>query len=168
MSIQQASLLVIIVPPILFVVIAALIRPPWKIIGLALVAGLVVAGLNMAGDALAHHFGWWRYPFTEGSVAPLTFYMASWLFYGAGIVGLVGWWICRRFGWKGAAIFLVAFPFFGLARDFSETSTFKVAQSMIVWGPGFAPYLADFLTWGLAALVGFFTLYLLEKATQKK
>ena len=167
MPIQQIDLLVIIVPPVLFAVIAALIRPPWKIIGFALLAGLVVGGLNILGDAVAHHFGWWRYPFTRGNIAPLTFYLASALFYGAGIAGLVGWWVRHRFGWRGAAIFLIAFPFFGLGRDFGETRTFKFAGAMIEWGAGFAPYVADFLLWGIAASAGFFTLCLLEKMTRR-
>jgi hypothetical protein len=45
-------IVVLIVPPILFAVIAALIRPPCRVIGLALVAGLVVDGGLQTSGAL--------------------------------------------------------------------------------------------------------------------
>ena len=163
MSLRLINLLVIVAPPVLFALLAALLRPGWKVAGLALAAGLVTGGLNLAGDALAHRFGWWRYPFTTGSTAPLTYYLAAALFYGAGMAGLAGRWVRRRYGWKGAAIFLAAFPFFGLARDFGSTGAFQFAAAMIVWGPGFLPYLMDFLLWGLAISAGFFALLLMER-----
>jgi hypothetical protein len=167
MSLRMINLIVLIVPPVLFAFIAAVLRPGWKVAGLALAAGLFTGGVNLAGDALAHHFGWWRFPFTTGSTAPLIYYLAAGLFYGAGMAGLVGRWVRLRFGWKGASIFLAVFPFFGLGRDFGSTGYFQFAAAMIAWGPGFLPVLMDFLLWGLAISAGFFALVLLERAAQQ-
>ena len=166
MSLEQTSLLILIVPPILFLVIAVLIRPPWKIIGCALIAGLVVGGVNMLGDLVANAFGLWHFPFTEAAVAPPYMYLNSVLFYGAGIIGLLGWRIRRKWGWKGAIIFLLVFPFFALARDASGSAIADTSGALIIWGPGGAPYVADFFLWSLMECAGFFTLFGLERMSK--
>ena len=166
MTLEQASLLIIIVPPILFLVIAILIRPPWKIIGFALLAGLVVGGVNMLGDYVAHMLELWKYPFTETVIAPPYMYLNSAIFYGAGIIGLLGWWIRRKWNWKGAIIFLIAFPFLALARDVGGSALTDTSGSLIVWGSGATPYLADFLLWLIMECSGFFLLFGLEKISK--
>ena len=168
MSLEQVQLFVLIFPPILYAALVVWIRPPWKIIGLSLVTGIVMGSLNLLGDMLAYHQGWWHYPFTTASHAPLTFYLATALFYGAGIMGLVGWWVRRRFGMRGGVILLVVFPLWGLLRDFGGSALYNQAQTMIVWGEGCVPVMADFLLWGSAGAVGFFTLYGLEKWPAKR
>jgi len=163
MSLEQVQLYVLILPPILYAALALCIRPPWKIIGLSLVTGFIMGSLNMLGDMLAYSQGWWHYPFTTASHAPLTFYLAAALFYGAGIIGLVGWWARKRFGWRGGATLLVVFPLWGILRDFGGSALYNQAQAMIVWGKGFAPVVADFLLWAGAGAAGFFTMVGLEK-----
>jgi hypothetical protein len=163
MSLEQVQLFVLIFPPILYAALALWIRPPWKIIGLSLATGFVMGSLNLLGDMLAYSQGWWHYPFTTASHAPLTWYLGTLLFYGAGVIGLVGWWARKRFRMRGGVILLVAFPLWGLLRDFGGSALYNQTQTMIIWGKGFVPVLADFLLWGCAGAAGFFTLYGLEK-----
>jgi hypothetical protein len=163
MSLEQVQLFVLIFPPVLYAALALWIRPPWRIICLSLLTGLVVGSLNLLGDTFAYYQGWWHYPFTTANHAPLTFYLAAALFYGAGIIGLVGWWARKRFGWRGGVILLVIFPLWGLLRDFGGSALYNPAQTMIVWGEGFVPVAADFLLWAGAGAAGFFTMVGLEK-----
>lgn len=171
MSLQQISLIVILIPPISFIVIAALVQPPWRVMWLSLLAGLATAVVNMLGDALAVHFGWWRFPGSPaiGGIGQPSVYLVSWLLYGAGIGGLVvGWWVRRKFGWTGATIFLVALPFFGVLRDLSEAHLFPTVTAQVVWGPGFWPWLADFFVWGIAISAACFSLFFLSKNRKGK
>jgi hypothetical protein len=163
MSLEQIQLYVLILPPILYAALALWIRPPWRIIGLSLLTGLVVGCLNLLGDTFAYYQGWWHYPFTTADHAPLTFYLAAALFYGAGIIGLVGWWARKRFSWRGGVVLLVVFPLWGLLRDFGGSALYNQTQTMIVWGEGFVPVVADFLLWASAGAAGFFTMVGLEK-----
>jgi hypothetical protein len=167
MSLEQVQLYVLIFPPILYTALTVWIRPPWKIIGLSLVTGIVMSSINLVGDMLAFHQGWWHYPFTTASHAPLTWYLGTLLFYGAGVIGLVGWWVRKRFGWRGGVILLVAFPLWGILRDFGGSALYNQTQTMIVWGNGFVPIMADFLLWGFAGAAGFFTMVGLEKWSAK-
>jgi hypothetical protein len=48
-------------------------------------------------------------------------------------------------------------------RDFGGSALYNQAQTMIVWGEGFAPVAADFLLWASAGAAGFFTMLGLEK-----
>lgn len=163
MSLELVQLFVLIFPPILYAGLALWIRPPWRIIGLSLAPGFVMGCLNMLGDMFAYSQGWWHYPFTTANHAPLTFYLATALFYGAGIMGLVGWWARKRFGWRGGAILLVVFPLWGILRDFGGSALYNQTQTMIVWGKGCVPVAADFLLWASAGAAGFFTMVGLEK-----
>ena len=163
MSLEFVQRIVLILPPILYAGLALWIRPPWKIIGLSFIAGVLMGSLNLLGDMLAYSQGWWHYPFTTANHAPLTFYLATVIFYGAGIIGLVGWWVRKRFGMRGGAIMLVIFPLWGILRDFGGSAFYNQTQTFIIWGKGFVPVLADFLLWGSAGAAGFFTLVGLEK-----
>jgi hypothetical protein len=163
MSIGLIQLFVIIFPPILYSALALWIRPPWKVIGLSFITGLVMGCLNLLGDILAHYQGWWIYPFTSANHAPLTFYLGTVIFYGAGIIGLGGWWVRKSFGMRGGLILLMAFPVWGVLRDFGGSALTHQTGTMIVWGAGFVPVLADFTLWGCAGAAGFFTLSGLEK-----
>jgi hypothetical protein len=119
--------------------------------------------LNLLGDMLAYSQGWWHYPFTTANHGPLTFYLGTVIFYGAGIMGLVGWWVRKRFGLRGGLILLIAFPLWGILRDFGGTALTDQGGTIIVWESGFAPVLADFLLWGCAGAAGFFIMLGLEK-----
>ncbi len=163
MSLESVQLIVLILPPILYAGLALWICPPWKVIGLSFIAGFVMGSLNLLGDMLASFQGWWHYPFTAASHAPLTFYLAAALFYGAGIIGLVGWWARKRFGWRGGVVLLVVFPLWGLLRDFGGSAVYNQTQTFIIWGEGFVPVMADFLLWASAGAAGFFTMVGLEK-----
>lgn len=167
MSIELIQLFVIIIPPILYAGLVLWIRPPWKIIGFSFIAGLVMGCLNLSGDILANYQGWWHYPFTSANHAPLTFYLGTVIFYGAGVIGLVGWWVRKRFGMRGEVILLIAFPLWGILRDFAGSSLTQQTGTMIVWGKGLVPVLADFLLWGSAGAAGFFTMSGLEKWFEK-
>jgi hypothetical protein len=82
MVLAQIQLSVLLFPPILYAALALCIRPPRRIIALSLLIGLLLGCINMLGDMLAYGQGWWRYPFTTASHAPLTFYLGAGLFYG--------------------------------------------------------------------------------------
>ena len=100
--------------------------------------------------------------------APLYLYLAVLFFYGAGISGLVGWWARTRFGTRGTLIFLIALPLWGILRDFGGTSAVDQSQELIVWGQGITPVMADFTLWLIMGAAGFYTLYALEKWSEKK
>ena len=163
MSLEFIKLIVLILPPILYAGLALWIRQPWKVIGLSFIAGFVMGSLNLLGDMLAYYQDWWHYPFTNANHAPLTFYLATVIFYGAGIMGLVGWWTRKRFGWRGGVVLLVLFPLWGILRDFGGSALYNHTQTMIVWGKCFIPVVADFLLWASAGAAGFFTMVALEK-----
>ncbi len=167
MSLKLVQLFVLILPPILYSALAFWIRPPWKVIGLSFIAGFVMGSLNLLGDMLAFYQSWWHYPFTTANHAPLTFYLGTVIFYGAGIMGLVGWWARKRFGWRGGVILLVVFPLWGILRDFGGSALYNQTQTMIVWGEGRVPVLADFLLWASAGAAGFFTMAGLVKWSAK-
>ena len=132
-------------------------------IGVSFIAGVVMGCLNLLGDILAYYQNWWHYPFTPENHAPLTFYLGTVIFYGAGIMGLVGWWVRKRFGMRGGVILLIVFPLWGILRDFGGSALTNQTGTMIVWGKGFVPVLADFLLWGCAGAAGFFITLGLDK-----
>jgi hypothetical protein len=80
--------------------------------------------------------------------APFAWYIAAALFYGAAL-GLIGWRVIRRFGWRGLIGFLVAIALFGVARDYMYSLTTK----LIVFGPGLMPLFAVLFAYASAAMV---------------
>ena len=167
MSLELIQLFVMIIPPILYAALALWTRPSWKVIGFSIIAGLVMGCLNLLGDILAYYQGWWQYPFTSANHAPLMFYLGTVIFYGAGVMGLVGWWVRKRFGMRGGLILLTAFPLWGILRDFAGSALTHQTGTMIVWGMGFVPVLADFLLWGCAGAAGFFIMSVMDKLSVK-
>jgi len=142
----QAILLGAILGPIEFAIIAYFTRANWRRIGVAVIAGLAYGLLNKGWDLLALAAGWWRYPFTPTGAAPLLFYGPVALAYGGGF-GLIGWRVVRKWGTRGLIGFLVAWAIYGVIHDFAGTAA--TAQSnLIAWGPGLAPVIADFFTYG--------------------
>jgi hypothetical protein len=93
--------------------------------------------------------GWWQYPSVTSGEAPLPWYIASALFYGAGL-GLIGWRVIRRCRRRGLVVFVVAFTVFGVARD----SIYNLATTgLIRFGPGIVPLLADGFAYASSALL---------------
>jgi hypothetical protein len=88
---------------------------------------------------LAHHAGWWWYPGLGGRAygEPIWYAAAGLAAAGA---GLLGWRVQRRFGGPGLAVFLVACALYCGARDYRVA---HAAGSVIAFGPGVLPWLAD-------------------------
>jgi hypothetical protein len=107
----------VIATAILFAVIALLTRAPLRRILAVLVGAVPLIPLIMLCDAIAARLGWWHYPSVRTGNAPLAWYLAAALFYGAAL-GLVGWRVIRRFGKRGLIGFLVVFGLFGVMRDY--------------------------------------------------
>ncbi len=80
--------------------------------------------------------------------APLAWYVAAALFYGAAL-GLVGWRVIRRFGRRGLIGFLIAFAAFGVTRDY----LYSVTTEVIVFGRDLAPWMADFFAYASGAAI---------------
>ncbi len=150
-----------VVSPILFVVIALLVRPPGKVVLFALIGGVAFALLNNLSDVVAYWVGWWYFPFASGRYPPLTSYVPSLLIFGAGMVGLGGWWIRRRFGLRSAIVFLPVFAVLGVLRGVWEW-VFN-AGSIWVRGPGLVPTLALYFDWLILALVTYIIVFWLDK-----
>ena len=121
-------------------------RAGWRRIIGALIAAAPLVLLVMFYDAIAAQMGWWRYPAVGAGAAPLSWYVASALGYGAAL-GLVGWRVIRRWGRRGLLGFLAAFAVFGVGRDLA----YSHAYHLIVFGPGPLPLLADLLAYASAA-----------------
>jgi len=116
-----------------------------RVLGAA-VAAIPVIPLVMVVDAIAARLGWWRYPSVGTANAPLAWYIAAAVWYGAAL-GLVGWRVMRRFGARGLVAFVPAFALFGLTRDY----LYSVTTGLIVFGEGAVPLLADWSAYALAA-----------------
>ena len=127
--------------PLVFVACAFATRAPGRRIGAALAGGLAFAVGNVGWDLAAHAAGWWSYP-ALGARGPLLWYAAAGL--SAAGVSLLGWRAWRRFGARGAAAFLALFTAYGVLRDWRVAST---PDSVIAFGPGPAPWLADAAGW---------------------
>ena len=108
MSLEQVRLFVLIFPPIQYAALVLWYNPSCRVIGFSLVTSLVMGSLNLQGDMPAASQGWWHVPFAIGNHAPLMLYLGAALLYCAGIIGLAGWWVRKRFGWRGG------FLYFGL------------------------------------------------------
>src|SRR5712672_99768 len=85
---------------ILFAISAFFTRATFRRMAGALIAALPIIPLVMCYDAIAARLGWWRYPAVTSGRAPLAWYVAAALLYGAAF-GLVGWRVVRRFGQPG-------------------------------------------------------------------
>lgn len=153
MSFTQPSVLVIgvVITGVMFAIVAFFTRAPWKRIISAILASVPVVPLVMLYDAIATRFGWWSYPSLTTPHAPIAWYIAAALWYGAGL-GLIGWRLIRRHRKKGLAAFLLVVGLFGLFRDLFYSSV----TGLIQFGPGVLPLALDFLAYvSAAALVQF-------------
>lgn len=139
---------VLAIATLLFLIIIHFTRPGWRRLTSALVGGLATGTLNLLGDLAASSLGLWRYPLFNGTHAPLAFYAAAGIFYGAGMA-LIGWRIHRRFGLSGLLIFLGCFAIYGPVRDFlgAGWASANGMAHLIVFAPGPLPLLADALSW---------------------
>jgi hypothetical protein len=138
--------LTVVAATIMFGVAAYFTRAtPRRIVG-ALLAAIPLVPLIMLYDAFARRLGWWHYPAVTTGNAPLAWYVAAALSYGAAL-GLVGWRVIRRFGRRGLAVYLVLFALFGLTRDYLHSIT----SGLIVFGEGPVPLIADYLAYASAA-----------------
>jgi hypothetical protein len=120
---------------------------PRRVLG-ALAGGLAVAIVGVGVEVLFQTLGFWHYPSVDRPYGPLMMYPVILLMWSG--YSLIGWRVARRFGWRGAALFLAAVTTLGTLRDF------VIAWRMpdvIVLSPGIATVLIDLLCWcGLTAL----------------
>ena len=114
----------------------------------ALIGAAPLVLMVMGADALAGQAGWWRYPAVPGGQAPLAWYVAAAIGYGAA-VGLLGWRVLRRFGPRSLAAFAVGVGLFGLGRD----AAYSLTTGLIEFGHGPLPLMADFFSYAVASLV---------------
>lgn len=135
----------IISTAIMFAVIAFFTRATLRRIAGALVGALPIIPLVMFYDSLAARLGWWHYPSVTTGRAPIAWYIAAALFYGAAL-GLVGWRVIRRWDNRGLVVFLVVLALFGVARDY----LYSLTTSLIVFGPGPLPLIADLFAYASA------------------
>jgi hypothetical protein len=123
-------------------------RATWRRLAAALIAAVPIIPLVMFYDAIAARLEWWRYPSVTTGSAPLAWYVAAALLYGAAF-GLVGWRVVRRFGRPGLICFLIALALFGVARDYGYSRT----TDLIEFGGGWVPFIADLFAYASAALL---------------
>src|SRR5260370_25013326 len=116
----------------------------------------------MLYDVVASRRGWWHYPSVTGSQAPLAWYVAAALWYGAAL-GLVGWRVIRRFGGAGLTAFLVTFAILGVARDYLHS----ISTRLIVFCSGPLPFIADLFAYASGAAVVQLFIYLIPGPPQK-
>jgi hypothetical protein len=139
-------LLGVLTTTILFAVRAFFTRATPRRIAGALIAALPIIPLVMIYDAVAARLGWWHYPSVTTGRAPLAWYIAAAMLYGAAF-GLVGWRVVRRFGRRGLIVFLIALALFGVARDVA----YSLTTNVIEFGGGATPLIADLFAYGSAA-----------------
>jgi hypothetical protein len=132
----------------LFAIITFCTRATFRRIAGAVIAAIPIIPLVMLYDAIATRLGWWRYPSVTTGSAPLAWYIAAALFYGAAL-GLVGWRVIRRFGKRGAIGFLIALALFGVSRDYF----YSVTTDLIEFGGGWVPFIADLFAYTSAAAI---------------
>ncbi|MBE3040466.1 MAG: hypothetical protein IMZ62_16845 [Chloroflexi bacterium] len=135
----------IISTAIMFAVIAFFTRATPRRIAGALVGALPIIPLVMFYDSLAARLGWWHYPSVTTGRAPIAWYIAAALFYGAAL-GLVGWRVIRRWDTRGLVVFLVVLALFGVTRDY----LYSLTTSLIVFGPGPLPLIVDLFAYASA------------------
>jgi hypothetical protein len=140
----------IVRPAIVFLLCVYFTRASRQRILSSVAGGTIFMLGNILVDLCGHRQGWWWYPgMGDRGYAPLAWYA------GAGIgfagIGLIGWRIHRRFGWRGLAIFVAGFSIFGVLRDWVVSTTIR--KGVIVFGSGITPWAADYLAWFLLAAV---------------
>lgn len=133
---------------LMFAVVAVFARAGARRTVGALLASIPIVPLVMFYDRIAAEQGWWHYPSVTATSAPLAWYVAAALWYGAAL-GLVGWRVIRRWATPGLIVFLILFSLFGVARDYA----YSVTTRLIVFGPGPIPLLADLFAYGSGAAV---------------
>ena len=150
MNLLSPTLLIasVAITAILFAIVAFFSRAGLRRIVGVLLAAIPVIPMVMFYDKIAAEFGWWHYPSVTAANAPLAWYVAAALGYGAAF-GLVGWRVIRRWEMRGLLAFLLVFALFGVARDYGYSLTTR----FIVFGPGPIPLLADLFAYGSAAAV---------------
>ena len=148
MNLISPTLLVagVAITAIIFAIIAFFSRAGLRRIVGVLLAAIPIIPMVMSYDRIASHFGWWHYPSVTAANAPLAWYVAAALGYGAAF-GLVGWRVIRRWEIRGLLVFLLLFAIFGVARDYGYSMTTR----FILFGPGPIPLLADLFSYGSAA-----------------
>ncbi len=136
----------LIVTVILFAAAAFFTRAtPWRIVG-ALIGACPLVLVVLLYDGIAAQLGWWHYPSVTTGNAPVAWYIAAALGYGAAL-GLVGWRVIRRFGMRGLVAFLAVFALFGVTRDY----LYSITTGLIVFGSGLVPLGADLFAYASAA-----------------
>ncbi|MDD5370359.1 MAG: hypothetical protein PHQ40_14850 [Anaerolineaceae bacterium] len=133
---------------ILFAIVAFFSRAGLRRIVGSLLAAIPVIPMVMFYDKIAARFGWWHYPSVTAASAPLAWYVAAALGYGAAF-GLIGWRVIRRWQIRGLLAFLLLFALFGVARDYG----YSVTTRFLVFGHGLVPLLADLFAYGSSAAV---------------
>lgn len=133
----------------LFAIVAYFTRANWHRILGAMLACVPLALLVYFVDRLALRMGWWFYPALPNGPTPIAWCIAAALVFG-GTMGLVGWRILRRYATPGFIIFALLLSLFGISRDLAWSHF----GSVISFGPGFLPYLADYLAY-LSAIIIF-------------
>ena len=150
MNLLSPTLLVasVTITAILFAIVAFFSRAGLRRIVGVLLAAIPVIPMVMFYDKIAAQFGWWHYPSVTAANAPLAWYVAAALGYGAAF-GLVGWRVIRRWEMRGLLAFLLVFALFGVARDYGYSLTTR----FILFGPGPIPLLADLFAYGSSTAV---------------
>ncbi len=146
-SLDPTTLLVgVFVTTILFAISAFFTRAPLRRMAAALLAAIPIIPLVMFYDAMAARLGLWHYPSVHSGSAPLAWYIAAAMLYGAAF-GLVGWRTVRHFGRRGFIGFLIGLALFGVARDYAYSRT----TDFIEFGGGWVPVMADLAAYASAA-----------------
>ena len=150
MNLLAPTLLIasVAITAILFAFVAFFSRAGLRRIVGVLLAAIPVIPMVMFYDKIAAQFFWWHYPSVSAASAPLAWYVAAALGYGAAF-GLIGWRVIRCWEMRGLLAFLLLFALFGVARDYA----YSVTTQFIVFGPGLMPLLADLFAYGSAAAV---------------
>ncbi len=150
---SQALLIGFIVAPVLFLLSAYFTHATRRQIAGALVGAAAYGAINYLWDQAALRFGWWSYPAWLGTGrAPLTLYILAGI--AGSAMGLVGWRIIRRWGWRGVVGYLLFWMVYAVVHDYGGSKAFASSQLM-VFGPGLTPIIAVMLWYviGNAALL---------------
>lgn len=142
---QQAILIGYFVAPAIFALCVYLTRAGMRRAAGGLVGVIAYSLVQYAWDRAAAITGWWSYPAYRSSLPmPVEIYLFSGLVF-AGI-GLIGWRIARRYGWKGLFVFLAAWSVWGFFLDTFGSQLFSSSRLMVI-RPGAAAHTADFLVY---------------------